>query len=535
LSEEKPKFVHYEKYRKGVDELFRVWKAASSAIREILSLVPITEGVSWAIQGEPGTGKSVFIKTLAKVFYGGNYANVKFDESQMPDDVFYYLGLPKLITKGVEEVHPRPFMKAWLKWANEMMTRANRTVKNTCLGMLAEREVTYKDTKLKASPGIFIDDYNRYLIGALDEAGWAFVDRHDVNVNIPMTGFREDVELILLKYGKRRHARDISTLAKPILSEDETREICDDVKRVDVPDEIAIWATMLFQAFKVCKFERSVKAPAFRIECSECEFNGEPCANIKACLSTRAVDSIISLAKARAWSHKRDRINMSDVMFVLPYVMNHRLHLKPEVAVNYLNEEEYARTTVKSLLERKRRIWKEAAQNFVTVVQEDLAKAAKALDWLADYGKKDLVVKHLGDWAEEEFGKRSVEATKKLEEAVKGFETEVYTLGMIDEALTIVKHLPKMKKLKERLEKLKENLTFKVDIEKKVYYEKVVPFMSTVDKEAATKMAEPFEGTRTVEVETDNVKVEERATETKHSLTITFKKSEDADKFRGLL
>jgi len=138
MERKKPTFIHYDKYQKGIKTLFSVWKAPTSDIKEILSLVPITEGIAWAIQGQPGTGKSAFIKTMAKIFYEGKVANIKLDESQMPDDVFYYLDLPRLIKDGVEVVHPRPFLKTWLKWANEMMTRSNQTVKNACLGLLAE-------------------------------------------------------------------------------------------------------------------------------------------------------------------------------------------------------------------------------------------------------------------------------------------------------------------------------------------------------------------------------------------------------------
>ena len=145
MERRRPSFIHYEKYRKGIEMLFSVWKAPTPEIKEILSLMPITEGIAWAIQGPPGTGKSAFIKTMAKIFYEGKVANIKLDESLMPDDVLYFLDLPKLLREGKEEVHPRPILTSWLKWANEMMTRANQTVKNAFLGLLAEGEVIYKD------------------------------------------------------------------------------------------------------------------------------------------------------------------------------------------------------------------------------------------------------------------------------------------------------------------------------------------------------------------------------------------------------
>ena len=534
MKKNKPSFIHYDKYRKGIELLFSVWKAPTPEIKEILSLVPITEGVAWAIQGQPGTGKSAFIKTMAKIFYEGKVANIKLDESQMPDDTLYFLDLPKLLKEGKEEVHPRPILKSWLKWANEMMTRANQTVKNAFLGLLAEGEVVYKDRVLKTSPGIFIDDYNRYLINSLEEADLAFLDRHDVNVNIPMTGFKEDVELILMKYGGGRHARDISSLVEPVLSEAETREICEDVKRVEVPVEVAIWATMLLQAFKVCKYKRSLKSPMFRLDCENCEFGSEPCSDLKAPISTRAIDSVIALAKARAWKHHRDRVEIGDVLFVLPYIINHRLLLKPEVAVQYLNEEEYARQIVKSLFERKQKIWKEAAQNYVVVAKGSVENAAKALDWFSEYEKKDLVVRELGNWAKAIFKSKCQGLVKKLSEAVETFKKEGYSLEELDKALMIVKHIPEEREIQEELLRLKRYLTIVTSVDEKTYFEKILPFLATVDEKAASELS-TIEKSKEKTVETSNIKVNVDWFGEKIRVELLFKNSEDAARFRKIL
>jgi len=527
------RFIHYDKYQKGIELLFSVWKAPTLEIKEILSLIPITEGVAWAIQGQPGTGKSAFIKTMAKIFYEGKVANIKLDEGQMPDDVFYYLDLPRLIKDGVEEVHPRPFLKSWLKWANEMMTRANQTVKNACLGLLAEGEIIYKDTILKSEQGIFINDYNRYLVNSLEEADLAFLDRHDCNVNIPMTGFREDVELILLKYGGGKHARDISTLVESVLSEIETKEICSDVKMVEVPVEVAIWATMLLQAFKVCKVKRSLKAPAFRLECEKCEFASEPCADLKVPVSTRAVDSVIALAKARAWKHHRDRVEIGDIVFVLPYVINHRLLLKPEKAVQYLNEEEYAKQMIKSLFERKQKIWKDAAQNYVVVAKSSIEDASKALDWFAEYKKRDLVVRELGNWAKMVFKNRCQSIIKKIKETVEVFKKESYRFEDLEKALMIVKHIPEEQKIQEEINNLKRALIVQDSVDEKTYFEKIIPFLATVDEKVATELSTIKQGKEKV-IETDNIKAEVSWYAETIRFTFTLKNSVDAKRFRKI-
>jgi len=534
MEKKKPVFIHYDKYQKGIETLFSVWKAPTPEIKEILSLVPITEGIAWAIQGQPGTGKSAFIKTMAKIFYEGKVANIKLDESQMPDDVFYYLDLPRLIKDGVEVVHPRPFLKTWLKWANEMMTRSNQTVKNACLGLLAEGEIVYKDTVLAAERGIFINDYNRYLINSLEEADLAFLDRHDVNVNIPMTGFKEDVELILLKYGGGRHARDISSLVEPVLSELETKEICKDVKRVEVPVEVAIWTTMLLQAFKVCKYKRSLKSPAFRMECRDCEFSAEPCADLKSPVSTRAVDSVIALAKARAWKHHRDRVEIGDVLFVLPYVINHRLLLKPEKAVQYLNEEEYAKQMIKSLFERKQKIWKDAAQNYVVVAKSSIEDAAKALDWFSEYEKKDLVVRELGNWAKAIFKSRCQSIVEKIKETIETFKKEGYSLEDLDRALMIVKHIPEEREIQEELLRLKRYLTIVTSVDEETYFEKIIPFLATVDEKIASELS-TIEKSKEKTVETSNIKVNVDWFGEKIEVELLFKNSEDAARFRKIL
>jgi len=534
MERRRPSFIHYDKYRKGIEMLFSVWKAPTPEIKEILSLVPITEGIAWAIQGPPGTGKSAFIKTMAKIFYEGKVANIKLDESLMPDDVLFFLDLPKLLREGKEEVHPRPILTSWLKWANEMMTRANQTVKNAFLGLLAEGEVIYKDKVLKASSGIFVDDYNRYLIGSLEEADRAFLDRHDVNVNIPLTGFREDVELILLKYGGRRHARDISELVEPVLSELETKEICKDVKRVEVPVEVAIWTTMLLQAFKVCKYKRSLMSPMFRLDCENCEFNSEPCADLKAPVSTRAIDSVIALAKARAWSHHRDAVNINDILFVLPYVLNHRLLLKPEKAVQYLNEEEYAKEVVRSLFERKWKIWSDAARNYVAVAKASISEASRALDWFDEYEKKDLVVRKLGEWARAIFRGRCKDLVKKVKSAITVFKREGYRIEDVDEALSIVKHIPEEREVKEELKRLRDALTVSFGVTEKAFFEKVIPSLAVIDEEVASELS-ALEERGEKKVESRNVKGSVWLSEGEVRGTLTFRRSVDAEEFRKAL
>jgi len=156
---QKPRFVHYDKYKKAIKILFSVWKAPTPEIKEILSLMPITIDVCWGLQGQPGTGKSALIKTIVKIFFEGKVANIKLDESQMPDDTLYFLDLPKLLKDGKEVVRPRPFLTTFFKWMNEAMTRANQTLKNALLGALAEKEVIYKDTRLPVCSGIIVDDY----------------------------------------------------------------------------------------------------------------------------------------------------------------------------------------------------------------------------------------------------------------------------------------------------------------------------------------------------------------------------------------
>jgi len=518
-----------ERYLRGLKELFSVWKAPTPEVREILSLLPIAKDIAWAIQGQPGTGKSSFVRAMAKIFYGGRYANVKLDESQMPDDVFYYLDLPKLLREGVEEVHPRPILTSWLKWANEMMTRASQTVKNACLGVLAEGEVAYKGSVLKAERGIFIDDYNRYLVDSLSDVDWAFCDRHDTNVNIPMTGFREDVELMMMKYGGGRHERDISKLVEPVLSLEEMKGICEEVEGVEVPIEVALWAVMLMQVWKVCKHDRSVASPSFRIDCRGCEFNGEPCSHVEAPLSTRVIDSLIALCKARAWKDGRSRVEVDDVVFILPYVINHRLRLKPEVASRYLNEEEYARQMVRSVLERKQRLWREAAQNYVKVAKEPLREASKALELLERAGKQDLVVRELAEWGLAIFRDRSQKAMEEIGRFVES--GEPYTLEEVEETLKIVEGVDE--DLAGKVRKMRERLVFRMEVDRDGYYGRLVPLIAEFDGEVAGKMAEPFGAWRRLEIEGEGVILSERADQRSHRVEITFRRSGDAERFRS--
>jgi len=219
---------------------------------------------------------------------------------------------------------------------------------------------------------------------------------------------------------------------------------------------------------------------------------------------------------------------------VLPYVINHRILLKPEKAVQYLNEEEYAREVVRSLFERKQKVWKKAAQNYVAVAKASISEASKALDWLDEYEKKDLVVRELGEWARAIFKNRCKDLAKKVKDAIAVFKREGYKIEDVDEALSIVKHIPEEREAQEELKRLKDTLTVSFDVTEEVFFKKIVPCIAVIDEAAASEMS-AIEERVEKRIESSNVRGSVWLTEGEVKGTLTFRRSVDAEEFRKAL
>jgi len=204
--------------------------------------------------------------------------------------------------------------------------------------------------------------------------------------------------------------------------------------------------------------------------------------------------------------------------------------------VQYLNEEEYAKRMIKSLFERKQKIWKDAAQNYVVVAKSSIEDAAKALDWFSEYEKKDLVVRELGNWAKAIFKSRCQSIVEKIKETVETFKKEGYSLEDVEKAMMIIKHIPEEQKVREELSGLKKALTVVTEVDEEVYFEKVIPFLATIDEKATTELSTIQRGYDSEKaMETDNIKVKINWFGENIRLTLTFKNSKDANRFKEIM
>jgi MoxR-like ATPase len=479
-----PTFELLPKVKAAEDQLFGIWSAPDDEIREIVSLLPLAKDTKALLSGPPGSGKSVMIEGICKVYFGLDaVGKVQADPSLTPDDVLYRLDLAKLIKGEGEVVYPRKIVTQPVKWLNEI-TRANNVLQDAFLGLLAEREVEYRDQKFTSPHFISMADYNPADLGGAQDLSWAISDRFDLLVEIPALPLIKRVNLTLSKY-KGKHRKDLRDSYEQVLSFEEIQGVWEDVEKVTVPQAVSVLAEMLMEAITGCLYDRNRVSALYREKCSagSCEFFQEICSKVERPASFRATDALVSLGKARAWREKRNEITVDDILFLFPYVLAHRAKVKAQFLVPYNGTAlAFFKAEVKNTYETKIDIWKRAMGFFEAAFKGD-TEATKALRDIAD---KDLAVKGLFDSFEQH-----------ITEILDGLITkDRYTRKEVDDAQELLKMVSTAKQgeYSSELSKLRDRLTMTVD--KDAYLKSVLPKLSAIDAKVATVVSGEYAGKR---------------------------------------
>ncbi|MBW2636278.1 MAG: AAA family ATPase [Deltaproteobacteria bacterium] len=408
---ELPTFKNRQLFLKGLQLIYSWWKGDSET-KEMLAVSLLTKNSVTLLSGTYGTGKSTFIESVMKVFFSDVFSKEVKPVARIRDtltefDVLLYVDIAKL-RQGIEQVDPRPIVTESFKFFNELQ-RGNLRLYNALLSLFAEKEVEYRGRVFKSKPFVAFCDRNPHDVSS-HEIPKALWDRLDAHLYIKVLEVTENYELLNQKYVLTRTQRIIDALPKLMTSED-MMEIWEDVEKVVVPQSITLFLALLGAAFTCVRVDRSVTEPKYRLPCDGCQYKGELCYKVKEVWGVRWMESTIRFAKARAWLYGRPMVQLEDVFFVLPYTLNHRLVLRPEVESSYPNKIVFVRNVViEEVVKRiKAPIWVQAIKAYVEA-QKGNKDAERRLEELAE---RDVVVMKLWKKYEEE-NKQGMNGFEKL-------------------------------------------------------------------------------------------------------------------------
>jgi len=384
-----PTFKYRSIFLAGLKNIFAWWRADPET-KEMLSIALLAKNSVVLLSGTYGVGKSTFIESVMKVFFKDIYKQdvkpiARIRDTLTEFDILLYVDIAAL-RQGIEKVEPRPIVTSSFKFFNELQ-RGNPRLYNALLSLFAEKEVEYRGRVFKSKPFIAFADRNPHDVSS-HEIPKALWDRIDAHLYIRVLDITETYELLTSKYVKSHTPRIVDALPE-LLSSKEMMEIWDDVDKVIVPEAITLFLALIAGSFTCAHVDRSVTEPRFRLPCDQCPYKGELCFKVREIWGTRWAESTIKFAKARAWLYGRPMVQLEDVLFVLPYTLNHRLVLRPEIESAYPNKIEFVKKEViEKAIKVKKDIWIKAIKAYLAALNGD-ENAKKELEQLAE---RDVVV-----------------------------------------------------------------------------------------------------------------------------------------------
>ncbi len=272
------------------------------------------------IEGVPGTAKTLMAKTLARLIRG-EFKRVQFTPDLMPSDI---TGTTVFDLQSSEfRLKPGPVFTNVLL-ADEV-NRAPAKTQSALLEAMEERQVTI-DGEPRRLPRLFITlaTENPIEYEGTYPLPEAQLDRFLFRLTIPYMAQEQETEL-LMRYHRGFDARNLNAAGlEPVVEEARLRECVREVGQVTVEPVLARYITSITHATR--------RAPDLALGAS-------PRASVALLLAARAVAAVDG----------RPYVQPDDVKYIAPFVLAHRVILRPEAQFDGLSSEDAVKAVLASV------------------------------------------------------------------------------------------------------------------------------------------------------------------------------------------
>lgn len=283
---------HLKKVIEGLDAFI----VGHEELKTLLILSLLTEG-NILIEGIAGVGKTVTAKVFSMLI-GGEFKRIQMTADLLPSDI---IGTPFYnVREGTWGIKKGPI------FANVVMidelNRASPRTQSALLQAMQEKEVTIGESTFKLpSPFLVIATQGPSPEGTYS-LPYIVLDRFAYGIEIDLPSKEEEIRILDVSY------LTDSPNVTPVIEPKKVLELNNVVKGVRVSSEVKDYVVSLIRSLR---------------EDNDLTYK----------LSVRASISLYRASKAVAFLEGRDFVIPDDVKFVFPYVVYHRIVLKPEIAI----------------------------------------------------------------------------------------------------------------------------------------------------------------------------------------------------------
>ena len=270
------------------------------------------------IEGVPGIAKTTAIKTLAKTI-DLEFKRVQFTPDLLPSDI---TGIEIYNPKTHEfQIKKGPIFTNFLL-ADEI-NRAPAKVQSALLEAMAERQVTIAEENFPLpNPFMVLATQNPIEQEGTYPLPEAQLDRFLLKVNIGYNTLEEEIKIIKLK--------DKNITINKVASLDDILNLQKEVEKIHIDDELIKYIATIIDATRNPK-----------------KYNIKLAEYIELGASPRGSIALFKTSKANALLKNKDYVAPSDIIEMIPFVLNHRIKLnykaeadeiKPEMIIKEIIE-----------------------------------------------------------------------------------------------------------------------------------------------------------------------------------------------------
>ena len=269
-------------------------------------MTAILAGGHILIEDIPGVGKTTMALAFSRAL-GLRQNRIQFTPDVLPSDVVGFSMYQK--STGKFEYQPGAVM-CNLLLADEI-NRTSPKTQSALLEVMEEGKVTVDHvTRELPKPFVVIATQNPSGTAGTQPQPEAQVDRFMINLSLGYPDFESELSM-----AKSIGEEDRLSVLTPLLSGRELKALQEEVCQVYIKEELYRYLLKLVTATREHPYIRRGASP-------------------------RATIALVKMARACAWIAGRDYVIPSDISRQFPYVIGHRILLKPQTAAEGISREE---------------------------------------------------------------------------------------------------------------------------------------------------------------------------------------------------